>query len=139
MNNEFSLSNAKGKNSVDSTTSSFKSKRPSFRNKPPMVNQIKNKNINSLLKRNLSRNVKNLPICISQVTNLKNFHQLSTKLSQKDIKNNSLICHSKENLFMKEDSFKDNNKIYSFNTPKQSKNISFNNSFISNGRIIFHP
>ena len=126
MNNDFSLSNAKGKNSVDSTTSSFKSKRPSFRNKPAIVNQIKNKNINALLKRNLSRNVQNLPICISQVTNLKNFHHLSNKLSQKDVKNNSLSCHSKENLFAKEDSFKDNNKIYNFKTPKQSKNITFN-------------
>ena len=133
MNNEFSLSNVKRKNSIDSTTSSFKSKRASFRNQPSIINQIKNKNINELLKNNLSRNVKNLPICISQVTNLKNFHQLSTKLSQKDNRNNSLICHSKETFFAKEDSFKDNNKIYNFKSPKQSKNISFN-KYISRNR-----
>jgi len=133
MNNEFSLSNVKRKNSIDSTTSSFKSKRASFRNQPSIINQIKNKNINELLKNNLSRNVKNLPICISQVTNLKNFHQLSTKLSQKDHRNNSLICHSKETFFAKEDSFKDNNKIYNFKSPKQSKNISFN-KYISRNR-----
>ena len=128
MNNEFSLSNVKGKNSFDSTTSSFKSKKASFRNQPSIINQIKNKNknINALLKNNLSRNVKNLPICISQVTNLKNFHQLSTKLSPKENRNNSLISHSKETLFAKEDSFKDNNKIYSFKNRKQSNNMSFN-------------
>jgi len=128
MNNEFSLSNVKGKNSFDSTTSSFKSKKASFRNQPSIINQIKtkNKNINVLLKNNLSRNVKNLPICISQVTNLKNFHQLSTKLSPKENRNNSLISHSKETLFAKEDSFKDNNKIYSFKNRKQSNNMSFN-------------
>ena len=126
MNNKFSLSNAKGKNSIDSTTSSFKSKGASFRNQPQIINQIKNKNINVLLKNKLSRNVKNLPICISQVAILKNFHQLSTKLSQKENRNNSLICHSKENLFVKEDSFKDNNKFYNFKSPKESKNISFN-------------
>ena len=126
MNNEFSLSYAKGKNSIDSTTSSFKSKRASFRNQPKIINKIKNKNINALLKKNLSRNVKNLPICISQVTNLNNFNQLSTKLSPKENRNNSLISHSKETLFVKEDSFKDNNKIYNFKSPKESKNISFN-------------
>ena len=132
MNNEFSLSNVKGKNSIDSTTSSLKSKRTSFRNQPQIINQIKNKNSNSLLKNNLSRNVKNLPICISQVTNLKNFHLLSTKLTLKENRNNSLNCQSKETLFAKEDSFKDNNKIYNFKSP-ESKNMSFN-KYISRNR-----
>ena len=131
-NNEFSLSNVKGKNSIDSTTSSFKSKRPSFHNQPLIINQIKNKNINVILKNNISRNVKNLPICISQVTNLKNFHHLSTKLSPKENRNNSLIYQSKENLLAKEDTFKDNNKKYNFKSPRESKNINFNKYFSRN-------
>ena len=126
MNHQFSLSNVKEKNSFNSTNSSFKNKKASFRHQPAIINQIKNKNINALSKNNISRNIKNLPICISQVTNLKNFHQLSTKLSPKENKNNSLICHSKDTLIMKEDSFKDNNRIYNFKSQRESNNISFN-------------
>ena len=128
IQNDALASGAKRKHSFESTTSSLKSKKSSFRkeqDKLSKLNKIIGKNIIDLSK---SRNiVNNLPICISQFTNLDNFKHLSTKLSPKENKNNSLNHQSsKEISYDNENNFKScNNNNLNINSNRMEKNKSF--------------
>ena len=138
---DFAFSLAKRKLSLDSTNTSFKSKKGTFRKEyssPKKPNQILNKFINTAFKNNMdinkSRNiiVSNLPICISQLTNLKNFNELSTKLTQKEIKNSSL--NNISSIDNDNRSIKDNSHIFHSNSRK--KNNNFKKLISRNGKFL---
>jgi len=132
IQNDVFASGVKRKHSLESTTSSLKSKKSTFRKEQSSLsklNKIKGKNIINL---NKSRNiVNNLPICISQFSNLDYFKNLSTNLSPKENKNNSLNHqNSKEMSFDNEQILKscnnnNNNKNFIISSNKVEENKSF--------------
>lgn len=124
IQNDVFASGLKRKQSLESTTSSLKSKKSTFRKEQSSLsklNKIKGKNIINL---NKSRNIiNNLPICISQFTNLDYFKHLSTNLSPKEIKNNSLNHQNSKEISL------DNEKILkSCNNNNNNKNIIINSN-----------
>ena len=132
---DFAFSLAKRKLSLDSTNTSFKSKKGTFRKEyssPKRSNQLLNKFINTAFKNNMdinkSRNIiaGNLPICISQLTNLKNFNELSTKFTQKEIKNSSLNNISSI----------DNDNTFNFHSNSRKKNNNFKKLISRNGKFL---
>ena len=130
--NDVFASGIKRKNSLESTTSSLKSKKSTFRKDQSSLsklNKIKGKNIINL---NKSRNiVNNLPICISQFTNLDYFKHLSTNLSPKEIKNNSLNHQSSKEISLDNEQIpkscnnNNNKKNFIINSNKMEENKSF--------------
>ncbi len=138
---DFALSLARRKLSLDSTKSSFKSKKGTFRKEcstSKKTNQIQNNFSNTAFKNNIqinkSRNINvgNLPICISQLTNLKNFNELSTKIAQKENKNssiNNLSSIDKDNNINKD-------KFFNTHSKSKKKNNNFKQSISRNGRCL---
>ena len=130
--NDATLSEVKRKQSLESTTSSLKSKKGNTFRKECLsfskLNQKKDKknknNNNIILKNNIilnkSRNVNNLPVCISQLTNTKNFYQLPTKFPLKEDKNNLLNNqYTKEISFDKEINSKKNFTLNNYSQRKK--------------------
>ena len=149
--NDIALSMSKRKSSLDSTTSSLKSKKVTFRKEHSSSKKINilstNKNTNNTafknnININKSRNIpENLPICISQLTNIKNFNELPTKLTQKENKNSSTNNLSlKEIIFdneiiYKDSIYKDNNNNYN-NFPQPKTNRSFKKYISRNNKCL---
>ena len=141
--NDIALSISKRNSSLDSTSQSLKSKKVMFRKENSSSKKINilstNKNSNNTaFKRNInnininkSRNLpENLPICISQLTNIKNFNELPTKIKQKKNKYSSTNNLSIKELFFdneifyKDNIYKDiNNNYNNFHQPKTNSSF----------------